>query len=701
MISCINAETNQVESIFNPDDERHQKVTLEDNTEEAMWKRYVKEKCGTNNLLVYRSRYLKKLVWKYTKRNTWVVYNNYDADKEEEDEEYYDVILQLMSRAPETFEHGASHSVITTTTTTTTTTIVPSRITTRKNTSDARFQPPSLVPAEQDAQVKQDVQQMPTAQDAQDVQQMPTAQDAQVKQAQQMPAAQQMPIATDENPTEPIAKRLKKPAAAASSTASSTASSSTASSTFDVIDSEAARLKQAVMEAERVAAELKEEKIKNAQLQKERDAESAQKVKEQEKHQNYMKRNRKKNQEYAATAQTAQDEADRLRKELDQKEQMAQAERDLLKTKYEEAQRRLKAVKSGDTATAALQPCEGAYLALIKHAMNAYVAEKQRKMAIQSARYQFKNDDDTWSDITDGRAMQIFDQLLSGTVPADVSYPIGGHIYNAHVAYGAFVGQCDIVQQNTNPQHPTERMIKRIDSDSQTKTALSTQDQDDILFGDSPVVISPTWTKCLMDSYNFDDTEHFCKPSLELAQLAELFSSFSSGLTYFSGTKHACTLYVKPIMIKVWLTLAAERQYTHMRICLHGTKPEGYDGVRNDPFGMNLQFAGTNAQAYGNGSYFGMSDHASNKYSRDAGGKATPGTALMALILTPKSLEGHYYEQKKGCYGTFNLMMSTGKDHLPLPSISGKQRYNSIAVYEDRLILILGKIEPLWSPTSP
>ena len=160
MISCINAETNQVESIFNPDDERHQKVTLEDNTEEAMWKRYVKEKCGTNNLLVYRSRYLKKLVWKYKKRNTWVVYNNYDADKEEEDEEYYDVILQLMSRAPETFEHGASHSVITTTTTTTTTTIVPSRITTRKNTSDARFQPPSLVPAAQDAQVKQDVQQM-------------------------------------------------------------------------------------------------------------------------------------------------------------------------------------------------------------------------------------------------------------------------------------------------------------------------------------------------------------------------------------------------------------------------------------------------------------------------------------------------------------------------------------------------------------
>ena len=59
-------------------------------------------------------------------------------------------------------------------------------------------------------------------------------------------------------------------------------------------------------------------------------------------------------------------------------------------------------------------------------------------------------------------------------------------------------------------------------------------------------------------------------------------------------------------------------------VVMHGADSNCYNGVRDDPYGMDLQYAGMHGQAYGNGFYFGLSDHVTLGYNRE--GK--PGTAL-------------------------------------------------------------------------
>ncbi|MAU01363.1 MAG: hypothetical protein CL608_29840, partial [Anaerolineaceae bacterium] len=156
MITCINAETLQPETVVNPDDERHVKAEYDGNEDgEMMWERSLKEDWGAQSLTVFRSRMLQKLVWKFRKANVWVVYNKYDCIKEDEDASYADMINQMMSRPPEAYTASAGSIVTTTTTTTTTTTVVPPMQKKRKRTTqkssketvakDEVFVPPSLV----------------------------------------------------------------------------------------------------------------------------------------------------------------------------------------------------------------------------------------------------------------------------------------------------------------------------------------------------------------------------------------------------------------------------------------------------------------------------------------------------------------------------------------------------------------------------
>ena len=122
-----------------------------------------------------------------------------------------------------------------------------------------------------------------------------------------------------------------------------------------------------------------------------------------------------------------------------------------------------------------------------------------------------------------------------------------------------------------------------------------------------------------------------------------------------------------------------------MRIVLHGADSACYDGVKNDPYGMDLKYAGMHGQAYGNGFYFGLSDHVTLGYNRE--GK--PGTALMALILTHEKLETHH-----GGYHTFD---STAQVPYKTFQLSAPKSgiHNCIVVHEGALCLILGKVVAL------
>ncbi|MAT96011.1 MAG: hypothetical protein CL608_02495, partial [Anaerolineaceae bacterium] len=487
---------------------------------------------------------------------------------------------------------------------------------------------------------------------------------------------------------------------AADSAAAPAPDVSTAAAAAEAMQKEDDCLEKAVTAAEDLAAQLAAEKAKVAQLEKERDDESSRASKAEQLHKNYMQRNRKKIKDSETATQNALDEAERLRKERQTYEATVQAERDAMTSRYDAAQRSLKAIKNGhgDPSDKSVgQPCINAYVQLINQATKCYTEAKRNLMVVpaqQSAtsKFQFMDASDAWVDISDDTIATGLTTLLDKTA-TEFSYSVGGHNYKAVRAYDQWIGKCEIVQTNTNPQYCTQRPIRvkpqygasSSASSSTTKLALTNEDNKRILFGDSVVTLTPTWINSLLEHYSFDDSEHYSKPCLELAQLAEIFSSFSSGLTYFQGTKHTTELYVKPLAIYNWLKLAESRKYTRMRVLLHGSDTKCYNGVRDDPFGMDLKFAGKNGQNYGNGHYFGLSDHVSNCYNQELNArKKKEGTAIMALVLTGESLEGYFYTAKKGSYGTFSLM------HPESPNVN-----NCLAVYEDRLLLVLGKIVPL------
>jgi hypothetical protein len=711
----------QSETLVNPDDQRHTKAVFDDepNGDEMMWQRSLKELWGAQSLTVFRSRMLQKMVWKFRKSDLWVVYHKYDPRREDEDESYSYMIEQLMSRPPEAYMHSQTGSIVTTTTTTTTTTTVipPQSVrekrkreaATKKAAKDQVFVPPSLVPAA-DASAS-----APAA--------APSAVPASVSAAAPASASAAAPVSApapalppvaevqavsrrrvvhDDDDSEedtPLVLRKSSKADAAASSSSKAVDASSSNAVDEVVEKENDNLKKAVIDAEQIASELAAEKAKNVQLQKERDDESSRAEKAETLHKNYMQRNRKKMKDSETATQNALTESARLRQERTTFETSIQAERDSMRTKYEAAQRALKAVKNGNADPndkSVGSPCIGAYLQLINHTKKCYEAVAQSKLTgnVQPSalsKFQFMNEQSSWTDIVVDSLVEGFESLVTSGA-TEFAYTIGDHSYKARLADGDWVGHCDIVQLNTNPQYSTERPIRVNPSwvdptariTAQPKTQLTDEDKHQLLFGDSVVSITPTWIDALLQTYSFDDCEHYSKPCLELAELAEVFSSLSSGLTYFSGTKHTTELFVKPLAVYNWLKLAAARKYTRMRLLLHGSDSKCYQGVRDDPFGMDLKFAGSHGQAYGNGFYFGMSDHVTNSYNTElnAQGKRE-GTALMALVLTTESMQGYHYTMRRGSYGTFNL------------GHPDRNIMNCLAVYEDRLILVLGKMVPL------
>ena len=122
-----------------------------------------------------------------------------------------------------------------------------------------------------------------------------------------------------------------------------------------------------------------------------------------------------------------------------------------------------------------------------------------------------------------------------------------------------------------------------------------------------------------------------------------------------------------------------------MRLVMHGADSNCYNGVRDDPYGMDLQYAGMHGQAYGNGFYFGLSDHVTLGYNRE--GK--PGTALMALVLTHEKIDQSV--QHHGGYRTFDSTQQVAYSTFQL-SAPKSGVHNCIVMHEASLILILGKV---------
>lgn len=210
-----------------------------------------------------------------------------------------------------------------------------------------------------------------------------------------------------------------------------------------------------------------------------------------------------------------------------------------------------------------------------------------------------------------------------------------------------------------------------------------------LLFGSrAPIKLTSAMLSHLSNEYDYriDDSlgSAYPEPCPQLAELAELFSSFGTGFKYVDakGKLSQCEteLLVKPAAISAWLAAARGRGYTAMRVCMHGSDLVGYDAIKRDPIGFSLVSQGRHAMAHGPGVYLGLSDHVTIQYNGYSGLKA--GTALLCLLLTDEDMV-----KENGLYKTFTL-------NAPRDLVD-QSLETCIVVRELYLVLILGFVKAI------
>lgn len=193
-----------------------------------------------------------------------------------------------------------------------------------------------------------------------------------------------------------------------------------------------------------------------------------------------------------------------------------------------------------------------------------------------------------------------------------------------------------------------------------------------LLFGTgSPAKLSESLVDEMLGSYAFEGSTA-AYDSSQLASLAAQLSGLGRPEGGFSY-KPSSQMYIKPAALRLWLSLANERGYSHFRVVLHGSDETGYAGIRKDPLGFNMRYL-INGKVHGNGVYVGLSDHVTTMYN--GGSAAPPGTAIIGLLLTHESLA-----VSTGSYTLFELAS-------PRRGVK-----NCLAVHESSLILVLGKVD--------
>lgn len=315
--------------------------------------------------------------------------------------------------------------------------------------------------------------------------------------------------------------------------------------------------------------------------------------------------------------------------------------------------------------------------------------------------------DNGWNPISDPAVIQQLKICLSSGTK--VTYSYNGLSYEAEPISKKNKDLGDIVQRNLSSK--TERYIRDA---SNAKDAASVMKR--VLFGaDSFLDLDRKFVGDMLKTLRFD-LDQTVDHSLKIAQLAEKFSALASKFVYAvpAGTvataeiqyppadpKAAPTsfkthsdgttdfnseLYVKPIALFNWLTLANARGYTSARLVMHGGSMDAYAGIRDDPLGFDMSKAGRHGQAFGNGLYFGLSDHATVGYNARSG--LPVGSCVLGLLLTKDTVgwqhhhtgSHHFGYDEEAAKQYKTIMFST-----PIPGVD-----NAIVVHESPIVLPLG-----------
>ena len=200
-----------------------------------------------------------------------------------------------------------------------------------------------------------------------------------------------------------------------------------------------------------------------------------------------------------------------------------------------------------------------------------------------------------------------------------------------------------------------QRKVAGIDNSNAAQVPHGTS----VVFGASDV------SHCL-SAFRFHDVVHGREPfhtsSLALARLAQQFGCLK--YTYVdkvetTGARQWChdsTLFVKPMQMKLFLKMAAGRQYTHLRLALYGGSSAECKAVEIHPFGFGAVESVT----------LGLCVESTRTL-------AGPGSGILCLVLTDEEVDRPKSTRAR----------------------SMRRQSNAIIVYELNLILPLGFVRPL------
>ena len=692
LIDAVDAQTLAPVRMNHPDEERDTKVRNSNGSLIKLWERHTDVYVGNNRFKhVFKSVSLKKLVWHYPKEKLWVVLHDYDEELEDNDGAYAQTVDDYMSSPASDYQVDKTKEVIDTTDQSKKRGARPKR---KKLDDDESFDAPFKV--DDDDDMKTDEKEkvvVPASMMAAAAGSAPADNKASTP-ADSSTSAPATSAPADSSTSAPADSSTSAPAASAPADSSASAPAGGTTSALDA----AALEKQKLEDALKLAQE--ELLKKTAEADSERDrADNAERL-----HRNYKQREHRKDNKTQQENNFLKQENLRLQQEKAAFDAACQAERDAAKQKFEAQQKVLKALKAGNKDPSLKNvgaQVDGAYSEIINFVHQAYETKAKAfslsnvsgASAAGADTFWFLDQSNNWVQITDTNVVNGLSMLSAAT--DRFSYQIGNHDYEARLADGSWIGVCDIVQKNINPQYLTERQIKKISAAAAatavpTDGSLTDVQKHDILFGDSPVDFTSGWIDNLLQKYAFDDSDCYSEASLELAKLAEFFNTFSNNFKYVNGKKHKTDVFIKPVALYNWLTLAKARNYTSMRLVMHGADKDCYKGVREDPFGMDLKYAGMHGQAYGNGFYFGLSDHVTLGYNR----VGKPGTALMGLCLTNKKIDNSDYRHHHGGYRTFDSTQQVAYTTFQL-SAPKQGTHNCIVVHEGALVLILGEVATL------
>ena len=702
MIEAVDAQTLAPVRMNHPDEERDTKVRNSNGSLTKLWERHTDVYVGKNRFKhVFKSVSLQKLVWHYPKEKLWVVLHNYDEELEDNDGAYAQTVDDYMSSPASDYQVDKTKEVIDTTDQSKKRGARPKR---KKIDDDESFDAPFKVNDDDD--MKTDEKEkvvVPASMMAAAAGSAPADNKAStpVDSSTSAPVDSSTSAPADSSTSAPADSSASAPADSSASAPAGGSSSAPAGGTSSASDA-AALEKQKLEDALKLAQE--ELLKKTAEIDSERSrADNFERL-----HKNYKQREGRKDNKAQHEVILLKQENSRLQQEKAAFDAACQAERDAAQQKFDAQQKRLNQLKAGNKDPSLKNVgvhVDGAYSEIINFVYQAYETKAKAfsssnvsgagASAAGADTFSFLDQSNNWVQITDPAVVTGLSMLSAAT--DRFSYQIGNHDYEARLADGSWIGVCDIVQKNINPQYLTERQIKKVSAAAAAAAAaapsdgsLTIEQKHDILFGDSPVDFSSAWIDDILQKYAFDDSECYSEASLELAKLAEFFNTFSNNFKYVNGKKHKTDVFIKPVALYNWLTLAKARNYTSMRLVMHGADKNCYKGVREDPFGMDLKYAGMHGQAFGNGFYFGLSDHVTLGYNR----VGKPGTALMGLCLTNKNIDNSDYRNHHGGYRTFDSTNQVAYTTFQL-SAPKSGTHNCIVVHEGALVLILGEVATL------